>query len=107
MDAMVAYHVPYLARFEALVLLFHFGVSHLSSNLIAAFCLPRRALKIALRRSKNSLVLTKNPQRLIFLDPIYVKSKSRYVKKAKQMCPAFSIAGILFLNEVNIYLCRT
>ena len=37
-------------RFEALVLLFHFGVSHLTSNVIAApyFCSPRHALKIAL-----------------------------------------------------------
>ena len=33
-----------------MVLLFHFGVSHLTSNVIAApyFCSPRRALKIAL-----------------------------------------------------------
>ena len=49
MDAMVAISrsVP---RFEALVLLFHFGVSHLTSNVIAApyFCSPRRALKIAI-----------------------------------------------------------
>jgi hypothetical protein len=48
MDAMVAISrsVP---RFEALVLLFHFGVSHLTSNVIAApyFCSLRRALKIA------------------------------------------------------------
>jgi hypothetical protein len=38
-------------RFEALVLLFHFGVSHLTSNVIAApyFCSRlRRALKIAI-----------------------------------------------------------
>ena len=49
MDAMVAISrsVP---RFEALVLLFHFGVLHLTSNVIAApyFRSPRRALKIAI-----------------------------------------------------------
>jgi hypothetical protein len=71
MDAMVAVSCS-VPRFEALVLLFHFGVSHLSSNVIAApnFCSPRRALKIALRRSKKQLPLTtktdKTPKDLFF-----------------------------------------
>jgi hypothetical protein len=45
MDAMVAISSS-VPRFEALVLLFHFGVSHLTSNVIAApyFCSPKIAI---------------------------------------------------------------
>ena len=68
MDAMVAISrsVP---RSEALVLLFHFGVSHLTSNVIAApyFCSPRRAYRRGRRIRKCLFLTTKTANHFFFI----------------------------------------